>query len=213
MCHLFDHIDEELFVHVMMECTHLKFLAMNNYDHSKEDNVAMNNQWVSSICNGIGKPEVLDAMCRDQRIPFLYKVSKNAWTGTNDAWANKAVAEIDCEEFIVNLQSASGDDAFQYIYSHLSGIPTSFTRALAIHYAILEKLNVVHISKFTNNDCDWKELIPNLQSASGDDAFQYLHSHLSGFPTNLPRVRTICNAILAKLNVLLQRGWMYYYVS
>ena len=74
---------------------------MNNYHYSKVENVAMNYRWVP-------------------RLPFLYEVGENTWTGTDDAWANKAVAEIDREELIVNLQSASGDDAYQYLYSHQS---------------------------------------------------------------------------------------------
>jgi hypothetical protein len=78
LLHLFNHIKEELFVHVAKEGTHLKFLAMNNQNHSKEENVAMNYQWASFICSSIGRPEVLDTLCRDPRLPFLYDPSENA---------------------------------------------------------------------------------------------------------------------------------------
>jgi hypothetical protein len=53
-------------------------------------------------------------------------------------------------------------------------------------------------------DIDREELIANLQSASVNDAFQYLNSHLSDFPTSVSRVRRIHHAILAKLDVPLQ---------
>jgi len=203
---------EELFVHVAKEGTHLKFLAMNNLNHSKVDNVSMNYQWVSLICSGIGRPGVLDTLCRDPHLPFLYDPGENAWIGTDDAWTNKAVTDIDREELIANLQSASIGNAFQYLHSHLSNFPTSVSRVRRIHNAILAKMNVVHSSKFTNNDwadkavtdIDREELIANLPSPSDGDAFQYLHSHLSDFPTSVSRVRRIHHAILAKLDVPLQ---------
>jgi hypothetical protein len=63
-------------------------------------------------------------------------------TLANVDWANKAVADIDREELIANLQSASGDDAFQYLHSHLADFPTSVQQVRAIGNAILAKLNV-----------------------------------------------------------------------
>jgi hypothetical protein len=81
-------------------------------------------------------------MCRDSRLHFFYDLGKNAWTGTDVDWANKEVADIDREELIANLQSASSDDAFQYLHSHLAGFPTSVQQVRAIRNAILAKLNV-----------------------------------------------------------------------
>jgi hypothetical protein len=106
------------------------------------ENVAMNYQWVSSTCSGIGKPDILDTLCRDSRLHFLYDPGKNAWIGTDDAWTNKAVTDIYREELIANLQSATNDAAFWFLQSHLSGFPTSVPRVSAIRNVILAKLNV-----------------------------------------------------------------------
>jgi hypothetical protein len=142
MCHIFSHIKEEWFTHVEKETTHIKYLAMHNMHHTKEENIARNFQWVSSICNGIGKPEILDALCMDSRLPFLYNPGENGWTGTDDAWAQKAVGDIDQAELIANLQKATWNDAFRYLNVHLSGFPTNVKRVRVIRDAILAKLNV-----------------------------------------------------------------------
>jgi hypothetical protein len=196
LVHLFNHIREEFFLHIAKEGTHLKFLAMNNHHHSKEENIFTNYQWASFICSSIGRPEVLDTLYRDPRLPFLYDPGENAWTGTDDVWANKAVTDIDPEELIANLQSATNEAAFRFLQSHLSDFPTSVSLVRAIHHAILAKFNVVCLSKVTNNDwadkavtankavtdIDPEELIANLQSATNKAAFRFLQSHLSDFP-------------------------------
>jgi hypothetical protein len=93
-------------------------------------------------------------LCRDPRLSFLYDPGKNAWTGTDDAWANKAVAEIARKELIANLQNASCNDAFQYLHSHLSGFPTYLLRVRTIRNAILAKLNVPSRKRKVDERCE-----------------------------------------------------------